>query len=108
MVSFPGIAVKRSCRFEAFSEAKKAQYRSVLMARRRDVRGQPRCRWLSSTLGNSGLAKNRERAIQAGSSGLLRCHVFRSTENLHAERTVVANALERLQEAGQVNDTFPR
>ena len=59
-----------------------------------------------SALGNSGLTKHREGAIEPGFRGCFRCHIFRSPEDFYAERIVVADALERLQEAGQIDDTF--
>ena len=59
-----------------------------------------------SAFGNPGLTKDCKCAIEAGFRGCFRCHVFRSPEDFYAERIVVVDALERLQEAGQVDDTF--
>jgi len=59
-----------------------------------------------SALGNSGLAKDSKSAIEAGFRGCFRCHILRSPEDFYAKRIVVVDALERPQEAGQVDDTF--
>ena len=60
----------------------------------------------TSAFGNSGLTKDSKGAIEAGFRGCFRCHVFRSPKDFYAERIVVVDALQRLQEAGQVDDTF--
>src|SRR5215467_409457 len=62
--------------------------------------------FVASALGNSGLTKDSKRAVEAGFRGCFRRYVFRSPEDFHAERLVVVDALERLQESGQVDDTF--
>ena len=59
-----------------------------------------------SAFGNSGFTKDSKCAIEAGFRGCFGCHVFRSPEDFYAERIVVVDALQRLQEAGQVDDTF--
>ena len=62
--------------------------------------------FVPSAFGNSGLTKDSKGTIEAGFRGCFRCHVFRPPEDFYAERIVVVDALERLQEAGQVDDTF--
>jgi hypothetical protein len=77
---------------------------------RKKRRPAPRMTQLSlfvpSAFGDSGFTKDSKCAIEAGFRGRFRCHVFRSPEDFYAERIVVVDALERLQEAGQVDDTF--
>ncbi len=62
--------------------------------------------FVPSAFGNPGLTKDSKGAIEAGFRGCFRCHVFRSPEDFYTERIVVVDALKRLQEAGQVDDTF--
>ena len=50
--------------------------------------------------------KDSKGTIEAGFRGCFRSHVFRSPEDLYAEGIAVVDALEGLQEAGQVDDTF--
>ena len=59
-----------------------------------------------SAFGNSSLTEDSKRAIETSFRGRFRCHVLGSPEDFYAECIVVVDAVERLQEAGQIDDTF--